>query len=251
MKKTIIRFLLLLNCSWLCVSIQAQSPKKVLFVGNSYTYFWNLPQNVQLLAFEDSIEMMTAQSTAGGSHWGHHWRGERDLETLDILDSGDYDAVVLQNHSMSTINRRDSFLHFGNLLSEKIKSKKARVFLYQTWSRDFDSTMLKSIKSGYEELAKQINARIVPVGEAFANFKKKHPGINLYMTDGSHPSTTGTYLIACVFHAALHLRSPVGLPSRLLTTDAQGEKLYINIQSKQHALFCQEVAAEVVNQYID
>ena len=33
--------------------------------------------------------------------------------------------------------------------------------------------------------------------------------------------------------------------------DQNGEKLYINIQSEEDALFCQKVAESVVNEFID
>ena len=60
---------------------QNDGPKKVLFVGNSYTYFWNLPQNVSLMATDQGINIETAQSTVGGTTWAQHWRGEKGLET--------------------------------------------------------------------------------------------------------------------------------------------------------------------------
>ncbi|MEO0877848.1 MAG: hypothetical protein AAFY48_24865, partial [Bacteroidota bacterium] len=52
--------------------------------------------------------------------------------------------------------------------------------------------------------------------------------------------------IACVVFGALTGESPVGLPHRIVSTDQDGEKLYLNIQSKEDALFCQKVAQEVL-----
>lgn len=40
-----------------------------------------------------------------------------------------------------------------------------------------------------------------------ANFNS----IPLYMADGSHPTTHGTYLAACVFYATIFAESPEGL----------------------------------------
>ena len=42
------------------------------------------------------------------------------------------------------------------------------------------------------------------------NAIKAHPEINLYHSDGSHPSLAGTYLAACVLFATLYDHSPVG-----------------------------------------
>lgn len=224
---------------------QEDLPKRVLFVGNSYTYFWNLPHHVNLMAESQGIKIETIQSTAGGSHWGHHWRGERELETIRILREGNYDAVVLQNHSMSTIHRVDSVMIYGQKLAEIIDSIGAQIYLFETWSREWDPYMLKTISEKYIELGEKINAKVIPVGRAWKKALELRPGIPLYDDDGSHPSPLGTYLSACVFYNVFTGKDPVGLPHRLLSKDINGEKTYINIQSEQNAIFCQKVAREV------
>jgi hypothetical protein len=224
-------------------------PEKVLFIGNSYTYFWNLPQAVALMAEERGIELETRQSTSGGSNWGHHWRGERDLQSLEKIKSGQFDAVVLQNHSLSALNRADSLMHFGQLLDSLIKGNNAKTYLYLTWARAYDPSMQKGISKQYEELAKATGAVLVPVGPAWQHARKLNPEFPLYDDDESHPSTLGTYLSACVFFGAFTGESPVGLPNRLITTDADGEKLYISIQSEKKAAFCQQVAADILQEY--
>lgn len=227
---------------------QKETPKKILFVGNSYTYFWNLPQTVQAMAAEKKIDMTTRQSTSGGTHWGHHWRGERNLKTQNIIQTGNFDAVVLQNHSMSTFNRVDSMAHFGQLLGDLAKNKGANLYLYMTWAREWNPLMQKTITEEYTKLAKTLNAQIVPVGSAWEFARQLRPNFQLYDEDGSHPSALGTYLSACVFYGVLTGESPVGLSNRLTAIDGDGEKIYLTIQSKESALFCQEIAREVLKQ---
>ena len=62
--------------------------KRVLFVGNSYTYFCYLFSLVEAMAKSRNIEMEARQSTSGGVNLGMHWRGERDLKTLSKIDKG-------------------------------------------------------------------------------------------------------------------------------------------------------------------
>ena len=216
-------------------------------MGNSYTYFWNLPQTVQAMAEAKGMDLQTQQSTAGGAHWGHHWRDERKLETRSILKGQAFDIVILQNHSRSTIDRLDSLMHFGKLLNQEIRAGGAKVILYQTWAREWDPYMQKEITEGYYQLAKKINAQIVPVGLAWERARQLRPNFPLYDPDGSHPSPLGTYLTACVFYGVLTGQTPVGLPNRLLSKDQFGEKLYLTIQSAEDALFCQKVADEIIN----
>jgi hypothetical protein len=224
---------------------------RVLFVGNSYTYFWNLPQNVESMAESTGNTISTYQSTAGGSHWGHHWRGERDLTTIDIIKNGNFDIIILQNHSMSAFNRSDSLQYYGQLMSELADESDSKVYLYETWSRTWDPFMQEVISNAYEDLASKIGAQVVPVGKAWQKARQLRPELSLYDSDGSHPNSTGTYLTACVFYAVLTGKSPVGLPNRLVSKDFKGEKLYLNIQSAGDALFCQKVAESMVENYLD
>lgn len=228
-----------------------QESEKILFVGNSYTYFWNLPHTVDLMAESQDIDIETKQSTAGGSHWGHHWNGERNLNTKQLIAEGDFDIVVLQNHSMSTINRPDSLIHYGELLNEKIRESGAQTYLYMTWAREWNPYMMETIKEKYTEFAERINARLVPVGLAWQRARELRPGFPLYFPDGSHQSALGTYLSACVFYGVITGKTPVGLPNRLVSEDKHGEKIYLQIQTAEDALFCQKVAEEIINEYID
>ncbi|MEL6250836.1 MAG: hypothetical protein AAFR87_02395 [Bacteroidota bacterium] len=228
---------------------QEAEKEKVLFVGNSYTYFWNLPQTVEAMAKEKAIALEARQSTSGGTHWGHHWRSERELKSREKIESGDFSAVVLQNHSMSALNRADSMFHFGSLLVALAKSKGADIYLYMTWAREWNPYMQAEIKKQYMELGEKLGAKVVPVGPAWERARQLRPGLPLYDEDQSHPSPLGTYLTACVFFGTFSGQSPVGLPSRIIAEDSQGEKIYLNIQSAENALFCQKVAEEILGEY--
>ena len=246
---------LYLVAAYLCFSCIANAqngqPKKVLFIGNSYTYFWNLPQTVDLMAESQDIDLIIKQSTAGGASLGHHWRGERDLRSIEKIKNGDYDAVILQDHSRRAIDHPDSLMYFGKLFGDLVKSKGAQPYVYMTWAREWDPYMQEKITLEYNKLAKNINAQVVPVGLAWKRARNLRPGFPLYDEDQSHPSALGSYLSACVFYAVLTGETPVGLPNRLTSIDENGEKIYLVIQSAENALFCQKVAFEIVSQIPD
>lgn len=246
------RFIPLVFILLFCISDlfgQENTPKEILFVGNSYTYFWNLPQTLK--AFCDDKEIEVRQSTAGGASLGHHWRGDRGLESVEKVRSGSYNAVILQDHSMMAIDHPDSLMYFGKLFGDLIKEKGAQTYLYMTWSREWDPFMQEKIELEYNKVAEKINAKLVPVGLAWERARELRPGFPLYDEDRSHPSSLGTYLTACVFYAALTGESPIGLPNRLTSKDADGETIYLTIQSRENAIFCQKVALEIVRQIPD
>lgn len=248
MRKHILLFFLF----GISMSLSAQNVKEVLFIGNSYTYFWNLSQTVEAMtADNDRVRLKTSHSTAGGANLGQHWRHEKKLKSKRLVDEGLYDYVVLQDHSMRSIDHPDSLMIYGKKFGKLIKASGGQAFLYMTWAREWNPYMQETITKKYVELAKSINARVVPVGIAWEQAKILRPNINLYDVDGSHPSPAGTYLTACVFYGILTGQSPVGLSPRVITTDKNGEPLYLNIQSKEDALFFQLVAEDVINNFPD
>ncbi|MEY3423140.1 MAG: hypothetical protein RIR48_3470 [Bacteroidota bacterium] len=225
---------------------QAVASKKVLFVGNSYTYFWNLPLTVQVMSEKDSMFLETRQSTGGGMSLRQHWNHENNLKTKDIIENNKFDIIIIQDHSMQAINKPDSLLYYGRLWGELIRKSGAKVYLYTTWARQNDPQKQPMITDEYNKLAKDIDAVVVPVGQAWEKVRKLRPDIQLFDKDGSHPSPSGTYLSACVFYAVLSGKSPLGLSPRILTKDRNGEKLYLNIQSDDDAKFMQQLVEEML-----
>ncbi len=222
---------------------QTKPPKKVLFVGNSYTYFGNLTQMIKALAFESGYQIDIKESTAGGANLGHHWNGEKNLKTTELIKDMNYDAVVLQDQSLRAIEAPDRLIYYGKLLGELTKSHQGIPFLFMTWARKRGPDMLSDIKTTYGKLATLLDAPLVPVGLAWHRAQDLNPDIQLYHEDGSHPSLTGTYLTACVFYVVFTNQSPIGLPSRLLIQESNGKKLQLNIPVSD-ATFCQEIAHE-------
>ena len=47
--------------------------EKILFIGNSFTFYWNLPSLVESMAKEKGISLDIYQSTAGSATLKDHW----------------------------------------------------------------------------------------------------------------------------------------------------------------------------------
>lgn len=225
--------------------------KRVLFVGNSYTYQWNLPQQVAAMSQETGDDLYIRQSTAGGVNWGQHWRGEKGLKTRDKIRTGDYDFVILQNHSLRTIEAPDSMLIYGKQFAEEIRQSGAQAILYMTWAREWNPLMIDTIDEVYTRLGKEIDAAVVPVGRMWQKVKMVRPDIQLHQVDGSHQTPAGMYIAACAFYSALTGKTPIGLSARNFMEDENGERVYLNIQSNQDAQFFQEIVASIMSQIMD
>jgi len=199
---------------------------RVLFIGNSLTYAQNLPAMIQGLARTAGVNLVYEQHAPGGARLMNH---AADPEVRALLARGGWDAVVLQEQSewpaFSDEQVRSGIEPYADTLAAEARAAgpSVRLLLYETPARrDGDSAnvavspematyegMQRRINRTYERLATLLRAAVVPAGAAWRVARREHPEINLY-ADPVHPGRDGAYLIACVFHAVLLTRSPVG-----------------------------------------
>ncbi|MBP5998888.1 MAG: hypothetical protein KA534_00395 [Sediminibacterium sp.] len=172
---------------------------RVLFVGNSYIFFNNLPQVVSLISDSMNTKLICKQSVYGGATLGDHWNSRKGLRTRAILEQEKFDIVVIQDNSMWPLEHADSVLMIGKLFCDLIKSKNATPYIYNTWSRESTPQTQSAINKTYETLALQTQSVLVPVGSVWAEAKAQKPTVQLYMSDDSHPSWHGTFLAALCF----------------------------------------------------
>ena len=67
--------------------------------------------------------------------------------------------------------------------------------------------MQLQINQGYMTIANELMAPVAPVGYAWLTIWLEDPRMDLWQTDGSHPTEQGTYLVACVFYAVIFRQS--------------------------------------------
>lgn len=200
-----------------------EEPLRVLWVGNSHTYYNDMPAMVSELARAASLKPLeNLLETPGGSKLAHHVERGR---IPGLLKQRQWDYVVLQEHqqlpSFSPAQRARQVTPYARTLCEQIKRVGSRPLFYMTWARragdrmnvrgDTYDRMQERLGVGYAELAQQNGGRVVAVGTAWrAAVARKPDGLVLWHKDGSHASRQGSYLAACVFFKALYQRSPVG-----------------------------------------
>jgi len=223
------------------------SVSDVLTFGNSYTSANGLSSMLEELLRSANSPSNTSDFTSGGWTISNHWDDVNTSGSAQNLSlaSGVWDTVIVQDQSqIPGYLRTDSdWLASKNgsvLLADRIDSEGAAMMLMMTWGRrngDAQNPILYSnftvmqdrLEQGYIDYRDNISLEtsaeiyIAPVGLAF---KHIHDSIvasggnplsptstfhGLYSTDGSHPSTSGSYLAACVLFAALTGDSPVGL----------------------------------------
>jgi hypothetical protein len=193
---------------------------RVLFVGNSLTFKNDLPEIVHRLGGKGA-PIFAGSFTAPG------WQLRRfagDDQLVRLLHDVRWDVVVLQEQSQipsfSAADRAHEFDPYVERLADEIRAAGAQPLLFVTWGHrtgdrrnvagDTYAAMQERVDSGYLNAARAAGSALAPVGQAWANALTLRPQLELWASDGTHPSRAGSYLAACVFEALLARRSPVG-----------------------------------------
>jgi uncharacterized protein DUF4886 len=220
---------LLLFAGPVVIAHPAQKPQlgtcdiHVLFLGNSFTYFNDLPAILSGLARAGHQCNLDARMVApGGARLKDHWD---KAQAHEALDSQKWDYVVLQDQSTlgvgyyfegkMRVTSDEVFLPYAEKWADEIVRHGARPVFYLTWARKDTPDDQPALNYAYFHAAKKVGAIVAPVGLAWQQIREQRPTIDLYSRDGSHPSQAGSYLAACVMYAAIFHRSPANLSSHI------------------------------------
>jgi hypothetical protein len=220
-----------------------RKPLRVLFIGNSYTYFnGGMGTLVQSLAsaVKGGRGLEFVEVTKGGQTLEGHWN---DGKALAQIRKGGWDYVVLQEHSLRPLLDRDKMYTYAKKFDAEIRKVGAKTVFFETWARKNRPEMQSGLDLAYTGIAKEVTAMIAPAGMAWRTALKDKPALSLHIGDMSHPTPAGSYLNACVIYETLFGRSPEGLPRTIRT--AAG-KVLVNL-SDGDAKLLQQVAYETCN----
>lgn len=176
---------------------------RIMFAGNSYTYYNDMPTIVKQIAKENLKEVEITMSVNGGVSLKDHWEANADLETKNLIEAQDYDWVVIQDQSLTPIRNPMSTLNYGKQLANLVMNRGGKVVIFQTWSRKNNPASQAQLDSTFNQLKDNTGAILAPVAEVWHLAKKEYPSLELYDVDGSHPSEMGSYLTALVFYLTL------------------------------------------------
>ncbi|RMA58633.1 T9SS type A sorting domain-containing protein [Ulvibacter antarcticus] len=216
-----------------------QETKRVLFIGNSYTYYNNIPYMLSESALSTGDEIIFDKSVPGGSTFEYH---ASFAATRDKIMQGDWDYVVLQEQSQRPA-LDETFVAtyvypYANQLNNLIEAYNpcGETLFYMTWGRkNGDATYCDTwppvctyegmddlLRQRYMIMAENYEAEVSPVGAVWRYVREHHPEIELYFPDESHPYLAGSYIGAITFYTAIFRKDPtlVTFNSGLSISDA-------------------------------
>lgn len=187
---------------------------KILFIGNSYTYYNDMPELLRTLCAENGHTVTVDSVTKGGRKLyenlaeGDEYRAQID----SLLAEKSYDILILQEQSYFALVDYEKFEYGVSELAKLVSAK--RTILYATWGRKTgcelltqygwtSAEMTERLEAAYLAAAKACGGEISPVGRCFLRLSETAPEIELYNPDLSHPSRTGSVLAAAVHYAKI------------------------------------------------
>lgn len=200
------------SVAWKPSVVKNKGEIAVFFIGNSYSF--GVPEKFRKLAKSRGLKVRVGHSTYGGWTLAKH---AEHSPTLGKLRNGKWDVVVIQEHSLTPARsererQRDMDPALRHLVSE-IRAVGATPMLYQTWGRrDGDSdlpgdnfmAMNERIRNGYRAASENAGGvTIVPAGDAWEREFTAGRGNDLYVDDGSHPSSFGNEVTAREFYRVI------------------------------------------------
>ena len=225
----------------------SQTEKRALFIGNSYTYMNSLPELINQIAISKGNSLIYESHTPGGSTLMQH---ASNSNVQSLLNATEWDYVILQeqsqNPSFPPSQVASQVYPYAESLCEYIREANPCTdpVFFMTWGRENGDSqncaayppictyegMQDRLTESYTEMAQNNESLLAPIGIAWKDLREQHPEINLYSSDGSHPSIQGSYLAACVFYAVLFDDSATNnyTPTNLNINEAQLIQTFAN-----------------------
>jgi hypothetical protein len=196
---------------------------KILFIGNSQMYSYDLPQMVQILSESAPVDyprIEIGRVTVGGATLKTHWDAGDGPGTPRGLIAGErWDWVVLQEIFNAT---QPDFETYAARFDDAIRKSSAQTILFATANvtQHYNAAFrypdsFRSLNDMQIEFGRKANIRVAAAGYAWMKYLGPHPSeeqiLDLYHADKGHPGPKGTYLYACLLYAVMTGKNPAGL----------------------------------------
>ncbi len=214
--------------------------RKVLFIGNSYTYTNNMPLMLQTLTTAQGDTLIYDESDPGGYTFMQH---STYGPTLAKIASQKWDIVVLQAQSQEPsfppAQVATDVYPYAHILDSLIHDNDTctQTMFMMTWGHangdpmncpgypilcTFDGMQYR-LRESYMQMTQDNNAVVAPVGAAWKVVHDSFVTPWLFISDSSHPLPAGSYLEACVLYSSIFHKRTSGCTytSGLSTGDAQ------------------------------
>lgn len=195
---------------------------RVLFIGNSYTFFHGgLPRHLKDVcqAAKEPLRVETSMVTAGGKELSYLYES---TDAVEKIRSGNWDVVILQGGYNDPIlkEKHDEFKEAVRKFHAVITESGAQPAIWAVWEQKghkVEWNMWQRIRDVTHEIADALDMPVIPVGTVWAQVRRS--GLEGVTADGEaflyqdfvHPTKQAFHMNTLIFYSYLTGNSCVGL----------------------------------------
>jgi len=209
------------------ISLNSIAQTKVLFLGNSFTYTYDIPTLFAGFANEAGISVFIDEKTEAGMAVadeqivGH----ANDANSQAKISSQNWDFIVIQDNMGNYVSNIGSIsANCGNAnvtLYNQIKANNSctRIIYFAGWgpeggvtASDNTQNCINRIHGNLNFLNDNVGDEIVsPIGKCWIQSLNQMPSVDLFYSDNVHPSLAGSYLAAASIFTSIFKVNPTTL----------------------------------------
>jgi len=161
---------------------------KVLFIGNSHTYYNDMPSLVKRRLDEDGYDCHVTMLAHPAWFLAQH---VEDPEAKFNIRFGGYDYVVLQEHA-HPFGTEEKFFEAVRTLTDWIKEAGATPVIYLTWAQKNEPEAQQRMTDAHKRIAEETGSLLAHVGDEWWGYMHSWPELEMYADDGAHASPAGS-----------------------------------------------------------
>ena len=186
---------------------------KVLFIGNSITYYNNMPQMFRSISNDNGQAVSIAMHAPGGTGIVDHYVNK---QLYSLIRSKSWDIVILQPGSSESAGASypvNTTIKRARILLDSIYKNNpcTKVFLYEIpygipssggYTKYFQiQTMMRD---SVTKMADSLHLQMLPAGESFRAYYSTAQNLFLHSSiNNIHPNANGSYLVASTFYTGI------------------------------------------------
>ena len=175
---------------------------KVLFIGNSHTYFNDMPQTFADMCEKGAgvkTEVVMLAYSWKDLEW--HMTTEYFTARFNILYGG-YDYCVIQQGAHPFPGEETTFRNVQRI-ADLCRSAGTVPIVIETWAEKAYPEHQELLSTANRKVAENTGAMIAPVGTVFEKLRAVRPDIDLFWRDGEHAGPYGDLVIASVLYKVI------------------------------------------------
>jgi hypothetical protein len=190
----------------------SEDSTRVLFVGNSITYFNEMPQLFRSIALNNGKNVSVSMYAPGGTGFVNHYVDPN----VYALFRESWDVVVLQPGSGESAGASwpvDTTIYRGRILLDSIYtySPCAKVFIYEIpygvpSENEYNVyfSVQDRIRDSITQLSDSMGIPFLPAGQCARAYYEMHQNLLLHGSyNDIHPNLNGSFLVASTFYAGI------------------------------------------------